>query len=669
MKSSNEELKASNGEIMSVNEELQTSKEELKSLKEEFSTVKSQLEQKVRELEATSDDLDNLLSSTDLPTLLLDSELRIKYFTAATGGLFNLIATDRGRPLADISRKIEDPDLLTDAGRVLERRVPAEKDVATADSTRRYTRRVLPCRTRDDRIQGVVVTFRDVTERKHGVEWFRRIIDALPNAVVVVNKDGEIEFINSRTEQFFGYTRKELVGMPVELLIPERLRDRHPGYRSSYFANPQPRSMGDGRELLGRRKDGSEFPVEIGLSPLETQWGTCVLATIIDITGRRRAARELSDARDQSMQANRVKSAFLARLSHDLRQPLQALTLLNAVLTRRIQDPDLREAVRKQDIAFSSVRQLIHLFMEFSQIETGAVKPQITDFPMDDVLEAIKTEYGPLAAARNLSLHIVPCSVSVHSDDNLLRRILQSFVASAIKYTERGRVLVGCRRRGEALRVEVWDTDPGIPAEHPGDIFDESVQPDKPARQAATNHDVGLFVTRQLAQLLGHRLDVRPAPGKGSMFAVEVPVTTPTETIAQSPADTPSVPYQGKAGAGVLVIEDDPDVLAAMRALLEGLGLTVTAVSSGVEALARLKAGGEPFDLIIADYRLAEAGSGVDTVRHLLDALERKIPLLLLSGDVLPASVSDMEAGGYRVLQKPIEVDQLVAEMNRLFGV
>jgi two-component system CheB/CheR fusion protein len=677
MEASNEELKAANEEVMSVNEELQstneeleTSKEELQSLNEELSTVNSQLEEKVRELELTNDDLDNLLSSTNIATIFLDPELRIKRFTPATAGLFNLIATDRGRPLSDISREFEDPDLLADARKVLERLVPIENDVRTTDGERWYLRRILPYRTRDDRIQGVVVTFLDVTERKRRLEWFRLIVEAMPNAVVVANKDGQIEFVNSQTEQFFGYERNELVGRPVEILIPERFRTRHTDHRSGYFARPERRAMGDALELSGRRKDGSEFSVEVGLSPVPTNWGTYVLATIIDTTERRRVAQALREAKAQAERANQAKSLFLASASHDLRQPLQTLTLLNGVLGRKVQqDPVLLDTVKKQDVALASMRHLLNLFLDLGRLDAGSIRPQLTDIALNSLLDTIRDEFSPLAQASNLALHIVPCSAKVRSDATLLHRIVQNFVANAVKFTAAGRVLVGCRRRGAMLRIEVWDTGPGIPAEHLGIIFDEFVKLDNPARQSVKGYGVGLAAAKQMAQLLGHRLDVRSTPGKGSMFAVEVPLTRSTETTAQGSADTPSVPYEGKAGAGVLVIEDDPEVLAAMRTLLESLGLTVTAVSSGVEALARLKAGGEPFDLIIADYRLEEVESGVNVVRHILDALERKIPVLLLSGDTLPASVRAMETSGYRVLQKPIEADRLVAEMNQLLAV
>ncbi len=672
MESSNEELRAANEEVMSVNEELQstneeleTSKEELQSLNEELSTVNSQLEEKVRELEATNDDLDNLLSSTDIATIFLDRELHIQRFTPPATRLFNLIGTDRGRPVDDISRKFDDPNLLDDAREVLERLVPIDKDVVMADGRRWYTRRILPYRTGDDRIHGVVITFVDVTERKRALERFRLMVEAAPNAVVVVDKEGQIEFVNAQTQQFFGYQSKELIGKPVEQLIPERYRERHPGLRDAFLANRQPRPLGQGLELIGRRKDGSEFPAEIGLSTVETGWGTYVLATIVDTTERRKAAEELRAAKDKAELASRAKSQFLASASHDLRQPLQTLTLLNGVLARKIKDAGLLKSVKMQGEALVSMNRLLHMFLDLGRIDAGILTARITALPVADLLHRIESEFQQRAAARGLKLCVLPCSATIRSDEDLLHQILQNLVSNAIKHTDAGRVLVGCRRRGSMLRIEVWDTGSGIPGEHLDSIFDAFVQLNNPARQPDKGYGVGLSVVRSLALALEHRLDVRSTPGKGSMFAVEVETASPVSSPRRGRKDVQEVPYRGKAGAVVMLVEDDAGVRAATQFLLEGFGLAVMAVPGCVQALALIRAGAQP-DLIIADYRLAQGASGAVAIRRIVEEIGRKLPALLVSGDVVPDSEGDPRAGGFLVLQKPVDVDRLVAHMNRL---
>ena len=673
MESSNEELKAANEEIMSVNEELQstneeleTSKEELQSLNEELSTVNSQLEEKIRELEATNDDVDNLLRSTDIATILLDRELRIKRYTTATTRLFNLIAADVGRPLGDISREFEDDDLLKDVGAVLDRPTPIEKEVRSRENDQWYIRRILPFRTQDNRIDGVVVTFVDVTARKRAAERFRLIVEAAPMAAMVVNEAGDIALINARTEQCFGYERQELVGKPVEILVPERFRAHHAGQRGAYFAKPAPRMMGGGRELFGRRKDGSEFPVEIGLNSVETEEGRLVIGAIVDITERMRAAQELQQAKDEAVRANQAKSRFLAAASHDLRQPLQVLSLINSTLARKIEDADTLGLVEEQGSSLRSIKYLLDVFLDLCRIDAGVIVPEITEFPVAELFDEIKREFATTAGTLKHSLRVSPCSATIRSDARLLRRIVQNFLSNAMKYADAGRVLIGCRRRKDSLRIEVWDTGPGIPPEHLDVIFEDFVQLNNPARQASKGFGLGLSVAKNLANLLQHKLDVRSILGKGSVFAVEVPLGSRAERRLPGHGDDLPIQYQGPAGAQVLVVEDDPVVLAATRQLLEGLGLRVITASSGIEALAQLKGSGERPDLIIADYRLAEGGSGIEMIWHIRQALEQKTPAVLVTGDTLPESVRDMEASGCKVMHKPIEVDELVAHMNRL---
>jgi two-component system CheB/CheR fusion protein len=673
LESSNEELKAANEEIMSVNEELQStneelesSKEELQSLNEELSTVNSQLEEKLRELEVTNDDLDNLLSSTNIATILLDRELRIKRYTPAMTRLLNLIATDVGRPLGDIAREFEDDDFPKDAGAVLERLVPIEKEVRSKADDHWYIRRILPFRTQANRIDGVVVTFVDVTGRKRAAERFRLIVEAAPMAAMVVNEAGDIVFVNARTEQLFGYVRQELIGKPVEILVPERFRTSHPGPRGAYFANPEPRLMGGGRELFGRRKDGSEFPVEIGLNSVETEEGRLVIGSIVDITERMRVAQELQQAKEDAVRANQAKSRFLAAASHDLRQPLQVVSLINSTLARKIEDAGTLRMIEDQGSSLRSIKYLLDVFLDLCRIDAGVIKPEIFEFPVAELFDEIKQEFAIPAGTRKQGLRVSPCSATIRSDARLLRRIVQNFLSNAIKYADAGRVLIGCRRRKDRLRIEVWDTGPGIPPEQLEVIFEDFVQLNNPARQSSKGYGLGLSVAKNLAHLLQHPLDVRSLPGKGSLFAVEVPLGSKAARRPPESEDDLPVHYQGPAGAQVLVVEDDPSVLAATRQLLEDLGLRVMAASSGIVALAQLKGSGEHPDLIIADYRLEEGGSGIEMIGHIRQALEREIPAVLVTGDTLPESVRDMEASGCKVLHKPIEVDELVAHMNHL---
>ena len=554
LESSNEELKAANEEIMSGNEELQStneelesSKEELQSLNEELSTVNSQLEEKLRELETANDNLDNLLSSTNIATILLDRELRIKRYTPAMTRLFKLIATDAERPLGDIAREFEDDDLLRDAGAVLERLAPLEKEVRTREHDQWYVRRIQPFRTQDNHIDGVVVTFVDITERK-------------------------------------------------------------------------------------------------------------------------RAAQELQEAKDQAVRANQAKSRFLAAASHDLRQPLQVLILLNSVLARKIDDAEILKLIEDQEASLQSIKYLLDVFLDLCRIDAGVIKPEITEFPVEKLFDEIRQEFSISAGTRTQSIRVSPCSATIRSDARLLRQIVQNFISNAIKYANTGRVLIGCRRRKDSVRIEVWDTGPGIPPEQFEVIFEDFIQLDNPARQASKGYGLGLSVAKSLAQLLQLELDVRSSPGKGSMFAVAAPLASGAKRQLPGQEAIPPVHYQGAVGAHVLVVEDDPLVLAATQHLLEGLGLKVLAATSGIVALVQLKDSGVRPDLIIADYRLAEGETGIEAIRQLRQALEQETPAVLVTGDTLPESVRDMQASGFTLLHKPIDVNELVTHMNHLLG-
>jgi two-component system CheB/CheR fusion protein len=310
LETSNEEFKAANEEVMSVNEELQstneeleTSKEELQSLNEELQTVNSQLEQKVSELESTTNDLLNLLASTEVATVFLDRECRLRRFTPAATELLRVIDTDAGRPIRDFAMNVTDEELLPDVHRVLQQLVPAEQEVQD-DKGRWYIRRIVPYRMDDDRIDGVVITFLDISRQKRDELKLRelagelerrairatsqidQLVDHAPDAMVVADHQGKIVHTNDRAEELFGYTRDELAKQPLDMLLPERFRDRHRGHLEDYFRRPCPRAMGNGLRLFGLTKDGREFPVDIQLSPMDLNGQLVTLAAVRDESAR-----------------------------------------------------------------------------------------------------------------------------------------------------------------------------------------------------------------------------------------------------------------------------------------------------------------------------------------------------------------------------------------------
>jgi CheY-like chemotaxis protein/anti-sigma regulatory factor (Ser/Thr protein kinase) len=247
----------------------------------------------------------------------------------------------------------------------------------------------------------------------------------------------------------------------------------------------------------------------------------------------------------------------------------------------------------------------------------------------------------------------------------MLGRILQNLVSNAIKYTDQGRVLIGCRRRGSDLSIEVWDTGPGIPAESLELIFHDFVQLSNPARQRTRGVGLGLSVARSLAQLLEHSLNVRSTPGKGSVFSVKVPQARSLAPSAGGDSIPKTVRYTGPPGAWILVVEDDPDVMKATSLLLKNLGLRAIEASSGVEAITMLGRQRTEPDLIIVDYQLPD-GSGIDIIEQVRRFFGSIMPAVLVAGDTSRNAMSKMEESGSVVLHKPIRADELVVQLNRL---
>lgn len=293
--STNEELQSSNEELQSTNEELETSKEELQSVNEELMTVNSELEKKVTEVSEVNNDMANLLASTNIGTLFLDNAMRILRFTPAVSQVANLIQSDTGRPLSDIALNLVHQDLAGEVKEVLNSLNTREIEVQSRDGNW-YLMRIMPYRTTENVIEGAVITFVDITSGKQAEEKFRRLLEAAPDATVISNKKGVIVMVNKRTERLFGYTRNELLGQPVEVLVPEAMQMQHINHRNRYMKAPKARLAGEGLDLYAQRKDGSTFAVEITLSPIQTSEGVLITSAIRDISRQKAVSRALRRA-------------------------------------------------------------------------------------------------------------------------------------------------------------------------------------------------------------------------------------------------------------------------------------------------------------------------------------------------------------------------------------
>ena len=544
-KAINEEALSVQEEYQSTNEELLTSKEELQSLNEELTALNSQLQETLERQRTTANDLQNVLYSTDVATLFLDRSLNIRFFTPATKALFAIIPSDIGRPLSDLSSLAMDGTLVIDAATVLRTLEPVEREIEARNGAC-FIRRVLPYRTQNDGVEGVVITFADITERRH-------------------------------------------------------------------------------------------------------------------------VADELQVAKRQADQANAAKSRFLAAASHDLRQPLQTLALVQGLLAKNVETEKAKKLLTRLDETLGAMSGMLNTLLDINQIEAGTVHAEITDFPVAGLLEQLGDEFIYHAQAKGLVLRVVPCSLWISSDPRLLEQMIRNLLSNALKYTRHGKVLLGCRRHKGKLSIEVWDTGIGIPDDQLQAIFEEYHQLDNAARERSRGLGLGLSIVHRLGALLGHQVRVQSRSGSGSVFSVEV-------KLPPGPA-SPSTHQQFLAEKGfghsrhtgsILIVEDDPDVRELLEIFLRDEGHEVATAYDGVRARDLVAGGMARPDLILADYNLPNGMNGTEVATLVREELGRPVPTIILTGDISTAISSKVALQDCVQLNKPIKLKELVQAIQRL---
>lgn len=547
-KAINEEALSFNEEFQSTNEELLTSKEELQSLNEELTALNSQLQKTLEKQRTTSNDLQNILYSTAVATLFLDADLNIRFFTPATKVVFHVIPGDIGRPLADLRSLAVDTTLIADAKSVLADQEPLERKIEASGGLW-YLRRIMPYLDEDKAVEGVVITFVDVTEQRNT------------------------------------------------------------------------------SEALGLAKRQAEI-------------------------------------------ANVAKSRFLAAASHDLRQPLQTLSLLQGLLVRRNHDERSSELLARFESTLGSMSGMLNDLLDINQIESGVVKAAVVDFGVRTLFASLRDELTLVAQSQGLEFRVVDSSLFVRTDPLLLEQMLRNLIANAFKYTRTGKVLRGCRRRGATASIEIWDTGIGIAEAELQSIFDEYHQIDNDARERSKGLGLGLSIVQRLSDLLGHRISVKSRPSKGSVFAIAVERLAGHQSIpvANVPVQThtPSIATKAVKTGKILVVEDDAEIRRLLEQLLSDEGHTVNSMPDGPSALDDLRSGIATPDVILTDYNLPGGMNGVDLVAEIRKSRKFNIPAIILTGDISTQVLAHISSANVIPLSKPITLPAVTSLIWRL---
>ena len=505
----------------------------------------------------------------------------------------------------------------------------------------------------------------DITEHKKAEEANRRqavVLAQLEEAVFITGLDRRIIDCNPAAEKIIGCPRSELIGKTTSFLVADP-DEWNRGVGDVYRQLDE-----DGRwfgEVELRRSDGSIVIGELMLAPLEDDAGDriAVSAVLRDITDRRKAEQALLKAREVAERANDAKTRFLAAASHDLRQPVQALRLLTEALAKVTDSKTFAEIVSEIQTCTEAMDGLLNAVLDISKLEAGVVKTEPEVFPIGQVLTSLVDEFSPLAGNKGLELCSVLSTAFVRTDPVLLQRILRNFISNAIQCTKVGRVLVGCRRSGGTLRLEVWDTGIGIPGSETERIFEEFHQLGNPERSTEKGLGLGLAIAKGTGELLNLPITVRSTVGKGSVFSVTVPLVA-GEIAKSEDEDAPAGRPVAANDAFVLLVENEPIVARAAERILKLWGYRVLAFQNVNDAIDAAEKFETSPDAIIADYSLSPEVTGGELIKLLEQRFRSNIAGIILTGDTSPERLREAEAHGYHLLHKPASPRQLRAVLE-----
>jgi PAS domain S-box-containing protein len=378
-----------------------------------------------------------------------------------------------------------------------------------------------------------------------------------------------------------------------------------------------------------------------------------------DITQRKRFEEKISRAQKVAERADRDKSIFLAAASHDLRQPLQTLRLLHGVLEQQHPDGEGKEITAGIGHSIDTMSSMLSSLLDINRLESGNLRPSKSDFAVNEIFNSVATDLLRPLKDKGLQWHVVPSDLVVRSDKRMLEEMIRNLLSNAIRYTDRGKILLGCRRAGDKIRIEIWDTGIGIPGDQLPHIFEEYYcDPER------GGFGLGLAIVKRLGEILEHRVDVRSTPGKGTGFSIEVSRGRAQADISESvlTSDFEGEPFRGT----VLVIEDEASVRFAINRTLTQMGIGVIGVATMSDAATLIKQDDVCPDLVLCDYNLPGPMNGVESIQALRAALDWNLPAIVMTGDTRSKTMDAVASRGMSVLVKPFLADELIQLINRL---
>lgn len=376
--------------------------------------------------------------------------------------------------------------------------------------------------------------------------------------------------------------------------------------------------------------------------------------------------KRLTLEKDSAELANVAKSKFLAAASHDLRQPLHALSLLSSALCDRIKYPEVKHIVDKIMLAVSALENLFNALLDISKLDSGVLKPNITSFKLRNIFDKIENDYRPEADRKGLEFVVDSCcDAIIYSDDILLERVVRNFVSNALRYTDEGAVRLFCKPSNSKISISVEDTGIGIEAESLQTIFDEYVQIGNPERDREKGLGLGLAIVARISQLLDHHVEVNSTEGEGSSFSIEVPLGR-QQDIPPPASETAQTPGMELSDLKVLIIDDERSNLDALDALLRGWKCQVISAESGEEACEKISTQNTEPDCILTDYRLRDDKTGLDAIRAITKVIGREIPAVLITGDVAIKKLHEEGADAYHLMHKPVQPARLRALLKHI---